>query len=208
MNLNERYKPSKYELYGFCGLINLLFSYLRTRIFYPKIKLVRFPVEIRGKKHIDFGKNLTLGKGLKIEAYPYINKGIIIKFGTSVGINDYAHITGISSIEVGNNVLMAGKIYISDGNHGSYDSDEYDSTPESIVGIRPMTAKPIKIGENVWLGENVAVLGGVNIGQNAIIGAHSVVTKDIPPNTIAVGNPAKPIKEFDLKKNKWVKITY
>lgn len=57
-------------------------------------------------------------------------------------------------------------------------------------------AKPIKIGNNVWIGGNVVVLAGVTIGDNSVIGAGSVVTKDIPPNVVAVGNPCKVLKEL------------
>ncbi len=55
-------------------------------------------------------------------------------------------------------------------------------------------AKPITVGNNVWLGGNVTVLGGVSIGDNCVIGAGSVVTKDIPANSVAVGNPCKVVK--------------
>lgn len=57
-------------------------------------------------------------------------------------------------------------------------------------------AKPIKVGNNVWIGGNVVVLPGVAIGDNTIVGAGSVVTKDIPPNVVAVGNPCRVIKEL------------
>ena len=57
-------------------------------------------------------------------------------------------------------------------------------------------AKPIKVGNNVWIGGNVTVLPGVSIGDNVVIGAGSVVTKDIPSNVIAVGNPCRVIKEI------------
>lgn len=205
MNSN-RYKPSKIEIYGFWGILKLIFFLLRTKLIVPSAKLFRFPLEIRGKRYIDFGKNLSLGKGSKIEAYPYINQGKIIKFGNNVGINDYVHITGINSISIGNNVLMAEKIYISDSNHGSYRGDENDSDPESLARLRPLTSKPINIEDNVWLGESVSVLSGVTIGRCSIIGTHSVVSRDIPPYTIAVGSPAKPIKRFDFEKKRWIHI--
>ena len=58
-------------------------------------------------------------------------------------------------------------------------------------------AKPIKVGNNVWIGGNVVVLPGVTIGDNVVIGAGSVVTKDIPSNVVAVGNPCRVIKELE-----------
>lgn len=61
-------------------------------------------------------------------------------------------------------------------------------------------SKPIIIGENVWIGENVRICKGVSIGNNAVIGACSVVTKDVPENAIAAGNPAKIVKT-DIDKN-------
>ena len=57
-------------------------------------------------------------------------------------------------------------------------------------------AKPIKVGNNVWIGGGVSVLGGVTIGDNVVVGAGSVVTKNIPSNTVAVGNPCRVIKEL------------
>ena len=60
-------------------------------------------------------------------------------------------------------------------------------------------AKPIKVGNNVWIGGNVIVLPGVTIGDNVVIGAGSVVNRDIPPNSVAVGNPCKVIKKIKEK---------
>ena len=57
-------------------------------------------------------------------------------------------------------------------------------------------AKPITIGDNVWLGGNVTILPGVTIGNNCVIGAGSVLTKDVPPNTVYAGNPARKIKDL------------
>lgn len=202
----KRYKPNKLEIYGSFGVLKLGLNFLRTKLYMPSAKLFKFPIEIRGKKYIDFGRNLTLGKGSKIEAYPYINKGKIIKFGSNVGINDYAHITGVNSVTIGNNVLIAGKVFISDTNHGSYYGGMDDSDPESIVRFRPVSGKPIFIDDNVWIGESVAILSGVTIGRSSIIGANSVVTKDIPPYTIAAGAPAIAIKKYNFKLKKWIHI--
>jgi lipopolysaccharide O-acetyltransferase len=64
----------------------------------------------------------------------------------------------------------------------------------------------VVIGDNVWIGESVCVLPGVSIGEGCIIGALSVVTKSIPAYSIAVGSPARVVKQFDFEQNKWKKI--
>jgi lipopolysaccharide O-acetyltransferase len=202
----KRYKPTKYEMYGFIGLLRLLTNFIRTKLFYPFARIIHFPFQVKGKKYISFGLGFSAGSYCKIEAYPYLNQGKIIKFGKNVRINNFSHISGICSIAIGDNVLMASRIYISDLNHGSYNGDENDSDPESIFDKRLVTGKPIVIEDNVWLGESVSVLSGVTIGRCSVIGSNSVVTKNIPPYTIAVGTPAKPIKRFDFDNNRWVKI--
>ncbi|MEO7975779.1 DapH/DapD/GlmU-related protein [Flavobacterium sp.] len=129
---------------------------------------------------------------------------ICISIGKDVQINDYVHIGAVGSITIGDNVLMASKIYISDNNHGSYDELISDH-PMSIPIDRKAICKPVVIGDNVWLGESVCVLPGVTIGEGCVVGALSVVTKSIPPYSIAVGNPAKVVKEYDFEINKWIK---
>ena len=69
-----------------------------------------------------------------------------------------------------------------------------DWHPEDHRSGKP---KPIKIGNNVWLGLNVVVLKGVVIGDNTVVGANSVVTKDLPPNVVAAGNPCKIIRSLN-----------
>ncbi|MBL4677498.1 MAG: hypothetical protein JKY70_15040 [Mucilaginibacter sp.] len=66
-----------------------------------------------------------------------------------------------------------------------------------------MGTKPVIIEDNVWIGETVSVLPGVTIGKGSIIGASAVVTKNIPPYSIAVGNPAKVIKTYNFESNSW-----
>ena len=126
----------------------------------------------------------------------------LLEIGENVEINDDVHIGATEKIIIGDNVLIASKVYISDHNHGSYKGEEQDS-PMSIPKKRKIYSSPIKIEKNVWIGEFVSILQGVTIGEGAIIGTMSVVTKDIPPYTIAVGSPAKPIKKYNFKTKKW-----
>ena len=193
---------SNYSLFDY---FKLAFWVIRTKIISKKARLIRFPFDLRGLKYINFGTNLTTGVGCRIEAYPKFNKKVLL-FGDNVQLNDYVHITAIEHVSIGNNVLMASKIYISDCSHGSYNGDENDSNPNSIPANRPLFSKPVTIHDNVWLGEFVSVLPGVSIGQGTIVGANSVVSKSLPEYVIAVGTPAKPIKKFNFANQKWEKI--
>lgn len=195
------------SLYGIEGVVKMSWNLVKTKLLYPNARIIRFPIDIRNKKNIDLGRNLTTGIGCRVECFPINDAGeVVLKFGENVQMNDYVHITAAKSVEIGDNVLMASKIYISDCSHGSYLGDSNDSSPLSTPIDRPLSVKPVKIEKNVWLGEFVSVLPGVTIGQGTIVGANSVVSKSLPPNVIAVGAPAKPIKKFNFETNQWEKI--
>lgn len=176
-----------------------------TKLSIPKARMIRLPIDIRGKKGIDFGTGLTTGYGCRIESFSEDGSKTLF-FGNKVQINDYCHINALKSVRIGDNVLIASKVFITDLEHGSYVGDENDSQPSSIVNDRTLSSKPVVIGNNVWIGELCSVLPGVTIGENSIIGANSVVTKSIPANSIAVGNPAKVIKQFNFSTNKWERV--
>lgn len=190
--------------YGVKGTIELLISLIYTKLFHSKSRIIRLPFDIRNKKYIDLGERLTTGVGCRLEAFPLGSK-ITLHIGKDVQINDYVHITAMEEVRIGNNVLLASKIYISDCSHGSYAGNEDDSNPEVPPAQRKLIAKSVIIEDNVWLGEFVSVLPGVTIGRGTIVGANSVVTKSLPPFVIAVGTPAIPIKRFNVETKKWEK---
>ncbi|WP_324288498.1 DapH/DapD/GlmU-related protein [Pedobacter sp. SL55] len=150
-------------------------------------------------------KGFTTGVGCRIEAYPDDNQTTLF-FGENFQMNDYVHITSMKKVHIGNNVLIASKVYISDCSHGSYAGNQDDSNPNSKPKDRPLYSKPVIIDDNVWIGEFVSILPGVTIGKGSIIGANSVVSKSLPENVIAVGSPAKAIKKFNFEIQQWVKI--
>lgn len=173
-------------------------------MFYSRSRLIRLPFDIRNRKYIDLGKGLTTGFGCRIEAHPLgNNKKKCIYFGDNIQINDYVHIAAGENVSIGNNVLIASKVFISDLNHGQYDLKHSDS-PLSTPNSRKLSTKPVIVEDNVWIGESACILAGVNIGKGSIIGALSVVTKDIPPYSIAVGSPAKVIKTYSFEEEVWV----
>lgn len=109
-------------------------------------------------------------------------------------------ILSVNSVKIGNNCAIAGNVIITDNNyHPINPSDRlYMSyTPHGSIERSPIYSAnaPVKIGNNVWIGTYARISKGVTIGDNSIIGANSVVTKDIPANCIAVGNPARVVKE-------------
>jgi acetyltransferase-like isoleucine patch superfamily enzyme len=195
----------KINQYGLLGMIKMLINLIRTKLTFQNARIIRFPIDLRGKKFIQVSKGFTTGVGCRIEAYPKTDKKVLL-FGENFQMNDYVHITAMECVKIGKNVLLASKIYISDCSHGSYSGDQNDSNPNEIPKDRKMFSKPVVIEDNVWLGEFVSVLPGVTIGNGAIVGANSVVSKNIPANVIAVGSPAKPIKKFNFTTNKWEKI--
>ena len=114
-----------------------------------------------------------------------------IIIGNDCNIGEFCHITAINKITIGDGLLTGRFVYIGDNAHGGLSWEEADSPPAK----RHLTSKgEIRIGRNVWIGDKVSIFGGVTIGDNVIIGAGSIVTHDIPSNSMAAGAPAKVVK--------------
>jgi len=114
--------------------------------------------------------------------------------GDNCSIGEYAQITAINKITIGDGLLTGRYVYIGDNSHGGLSREEAIVPP---VRRKLKSKAEIKIGRNVWIGDKVTILGGVSIGDNAIVGANSVVTKDVPSNCVAVGMPARVVKKLD-----------
>ncbi|MBR5206437.1 MAG: acetyltransferase [Alistipes sp.] len=193
--------------YSLLQKVQLAIYLFVTKLICRKARLFRLPIDLRGRKYIDFGYSLTTGVGCRFEAFvtdEQKRKKII--FGKNVQVNDYVHISAMDSVVIGDNVLMASHVYISDNSHGFYGGGENDSSPLTPPKDRPYMIAPVKIGENTWIGEGVIVMPGVEIGSGCVIGAHSIVNKSIPNNCIAVGSPAKVVKKYSQESQKWEKI--
>lgn len=160
---------------------------------------------IRGRKYISIGKNFCAGKFFRLEAIETLTQNsprIVIK--DNVSFSDFNHIGATNYIEIGNHVLFGSKCYVTDHNHGIYSGDGEQSNPDIPPAERPLTGdKKVIIEDNVWLGDNVTVLPGVTIGKGSIIGSNAVVSKSIPPYSIAVGIPARVIKQWKSENQKW-----
>jgi lipopolysaccharide O-acetyltransferase len=130
----------------------------------------------------------------------------LIRFGKDVQINDFVHIGAIESVTIHDHVLIASRVFISDHNHGCYSGRSPHSDPHSVPVERQLSSSPVVIEENVWIGESVSILPGVTIGRGSIIAAQSVVSRSIPPNSIAAGAPARVIKTFNSVSRCWDRV--
>jgi len=192
--------------YGVFGLARLFKNWLLTRILFPSARLVRFPIYVRGRSAMKLGEGLTTGVNVRLDAFAHYGSFPVLHIGRHVQINDSVHIGAIEQVVIGDHTLIASRVFISDHNHGNYQISGTASAPDIPPADRPLSSKPVHIGRNVWLGEQVCILPGVTIGDGAIVGANSVVTRDVPPNSIAAGNPARVIRVFDPLSQTWQRI--
>ncbi|MDD3062874.1 MAG: acyltransferase [Massilibacteroides sp.] len=188
-------------------VLDLMMHPVKTR---PRLwlRLLQFLYLKRGKGSIIYRSvrkdlvpfnRFSLGDYSVIESFSTINNAvgdIIIGNHTRIGLGN----TIIGPTQIGNYVNLAQNVVISALNHN------YENVNRSIheQGVRTL---PVSIESDVWVGANCVILPGVQIGKHAVIGAGSVVTKNIPDYSVAIGNPAKIIKQYDLKEKQWIKRT-
>lgn len=138
---------------------------------------------------ISVGSYVEIRKGARIEARGKKNSTPKIEIGDGTAIHFYFHCGAMESVKIGKNVLIAGRVYITDHDHIFSDPS-----------VPPLYSKweiaPVVIEDEVWIGEGAAILKGVTIGKRSVIGANAVVTKDVPPYTVVGGVPARIIRKI------------
>ncbi|SDQ08259.1 Acetyltransferase (isoleucine patch superfamily) [Streptococcus equinus] len=155
--------------------------------------------EFKGSKFITIGNGVVARKFLKLHAWESYkgkktsyNPDLLIGNYTSFGDNCY--ITCANKIIVGNNVLIGDNVFITDNFHGkSLESDCHLPPAEREIWSKG----PVIVDDNVWIGRNVSIMPNVTIGRGTVIGANSVVTKDIPEFSVAVGSPARVVRKIE-----------
>ncbi len=158
--------------------------------------------DIRGIERMRFGKSVVIQKDCWLNiAFHNPVKGpmIVIDEGTNIGRR--CTISAANRIFIGKFVLIAPNVLIADTQH------QYQKLGIPIMhqGITTHNDQ-VTIGDEAWIGINTAIMGNVTIGKHCVIGANSVVIRDIPDYCVAVGNPAKVVKTFDVKTGQWVKV--
>lgn len=138
-----------------------------------------------------------VGKGVHLEIDFHCELGRHIFIGDNVVINMNCTFIDNHRIDIGNNVLIAPNVQIYTGTHSTRLTERL--VTEDIPGecLCRTVARPVKIEDGVWIGGGAILLPGVTIGRNSVIGAGSVVTRSIPENVVAVGNPCRVIKTIE-----------
>ncbi len=157
--------------------------------------IIHYPATIRGGKNITIGNMTAIWKNSVLTTWQHY-EGMRLNPSLSIGdecdFGEYIHISCANSITIGNGVLTGRWVTICDNSHGQTSYEQMQLPPTK----RPLNTKgAIIIGNNVWIGDKATILDGVNIGQGAVIAANSVVTKDVPPYSVAAGAPAIIIKK-------------
>lgn len=157
-----------------------------------------------GGKCINNG-NFTIGDNVTIRPSTdiYIHKKTsCLTIGNNTEIGNHSTISAYNEIQIGDGVLTGPHVFIADHNHNY----ENPNKPIYTQGVKIQTNSKVKIGYGTWIGTNAVIVGNVQIGKNCVIGANSVVTKDIPDYSVAVGSPAKVIKRYNFENKQWEKV--
>ena len=182
------------------------------------------PETVRGKRFGAFGKNsiicfpqttifneqyIHIGANTMIGTHVALSAGMVpgqvcltnpvVRIGDRCLIGRGSGIVGHLGIDIGDDVWTGHHVYITDQNHGYEDV----SIP---ISKQSQPERAVVIGDGSWLGHGSVVLPGVTIGRHVVIGANSVVTKDIPDFSVAVGVPAKVIRRFDESRQEWLSV--
>jgi acetyltransferase-like isoleucine patch superfamily enzyme len=157
------------------------------------------PCFVEGASSISVGERCYLGRYARLVAFRAERGTVRLEIGAGTLMSPFVHIGAAELVRIGAECTIGAFTWVTDHDHDIED-------PLASAGRHArIVAAPTIIGDRAYLGERVAVLRGVTVGEGAIVGTNSVVTKDIPPYTIAVGAPARVIKRLDRATGAWVK---
>ena len=148
-------------------------------------------IHLTGKKYLNVDKNVRFGRNCKIDCISIKSNHPKLDIGKNVFIMNNVHIGCLNEVSIGEDTLIGSNVLIEDHSHGNI-NELLSENPKKNNNL--YSKGKINIGKNVWICDGVIILPGVTIGDNSVVGAGSIVTKDIPSNSIYAGNPAKYIK--------------
>ncbi|GLH74275.1 hypothetical protein GETHLI_27770 [Geothrix limicola] len=180
-------------------IFRILFA-RRFRRFGRKVSIL-FPAGVEGAEHIILGDGVFIAYKTFLAALPLTGMSdCLLEIGEGSCLGRFNHIYATHRVVLGSHVLTANNVYISDNLHGFRDPSQ------PILKQAVTQNRTVEIGAGSWLGHNVCVLGA-KIGRNCVVGANSVVTRDIPDYSVAVGVPAIIIRRYDTESEQWRKTS-
>jgi lipopolysaccharide O-acetyltransferase len=174
-----------FDGYGPLEVVYLVYCVVLTKLLYSKMRIVRFPFRLRSNGEFRGAHRLTLGRDCRFD----IHDGGQLMIGDDVQFNDQCQVACAQQISIGNDVLVASKVFITDHDH--------DFSHAGAPMTWPLSSKPVTIGERVWLGNGVSILKGVEIGADSVVAAGSVVTKSFPAFSLIAGVPARLVRKLE-----------
>jgi acetyltransferase-like isoleucine patch superfamily enzyme len=168
----------------------------RHRIVTRIVRFIAGRVRVIGWRHIEFGRNVAIGTGsfLNVNSRHGSQKNLVFGDNCFIGRNNFISVG--KAVRIGPYCITAEGCSLIGATHTP------DPTrPYLVAGVFPVDE--IVVGVNCFFGYGASILGNVTIGHGCIIGAHSLVRADIPPFSIAVGNPARVVKRFDFASRQW-----
>ncbi len=161
-----------------------------------------------GSKLVGGGGNIILSDNVKIMPQAMLvslGKGII-EIGECTEVSMYSRVASVGHVAIGSHVLMGPHVFIADYNHEYRDPGKPVMYQGNAFVASSDGSFSLSIGDDCWIGTNVVIVGNVCIGKHCVIGANSVVTKDIPDYSVAAGIPAKVVKRYDFERKEWVRV--
>lgn len=148
-------------------------------------------VRLNHANYITLGQNVSVMSHCVLECCPTDGAAPEMTMGNDISIGEWSHVTCAGRVTIGDGLLTGRFVLITDNAHGGNTMAEMDVAP---LMRKTQYGGPVIIGKNVWIGDKATILPNVRIGDGAVIAANAVVTKDVPPYSVAAGCPAKVVK--------------
>jgi acetyltransferase-like isoleucine patch superfamily enzyme len=164
---------------------------------------IRKPILILGSNFMSIGKNVGIRDGVRLEVIPSTSRSPRLVIEDDTNIEQNVHIVCHSYVHIGSKVSITGNCSIVDVTHPFTDV----SSPVKVGSRIEDEDSFVEIGEGAFIGMGAVILPNVRIGKHAVIGANSVVNRDVPDYSVAAGAPAIVLKQYDFKKEAWVRVS-
>lgn len=145
---------------------------------------------------IHIGAFVKIGRFAVLESL-VPERGVSLRIDDGAYIGHFTRITAVASVHIGEEAMLADRVYVSDTNHIYEDP----SVPIKRQGLRD--GRRIEIGRGAWIGIGAVLVGNLSIGENAVVAANSVVRADVPARTVVAGDPAVPVRHHDGDEWQW-----